>query len=188
MSDASEGSAGLERWGMSLFIFTEAMLFAFLLFSYFYVDAQSAAWPPEPAPELRLALPNTALLLLSSVTMWIGERGIRRGSQLALRLGMLGTFLLGAVFLGIQGLEYTHIQYTPQSHAYGSLFFVITGFHGAHVATGLLMNLHTQGRAWLGHFTGERHAAVRITGLYWHFVDVVWIFVFSALYLSPRLL
>lgn len=180
------GREALAWWGMTWLIVTEAALFAFLLASYFYVASQSLSWPPGEVPELRLALINTAILMVSSGTMWWAERGIRRGSRTALRMGMLLTLLLGTVFLAIQGVEYGHAPFSPQSHVYGSLFFVITGFHGAHVAVGLLMNVFTQARAWLGHFDADRHLAVRNTAVYWHFVDVVWLFVFTSLYLTPR--
>jgi heme/copper-type cytochrome/quinol oxidase subunit 3 len=85
-------------------------------------------------------------------------------------------------------VEYSHKQFTPATDAYGSLFFTITGFHGAHVAVGLLMIAVVAVRAWLGHFSERRHLAVTNVSWYWHFVDVVWLAVFTSLYLSPRFL
>jgi heme/copper-type cytochrome/quinol oxidase subunit 3 len=176
------------RWGMKLLIATEASFFAYLLFSYFYLASVArGAFPPDGAPALQLALPNTAILIVSSATMWWAEAGIRNGRQGRLRLGLLTTLVLGIIFLVIQALEYSHKTFTPASNAYGSLFFTITGFHGAHVFAGLVMNVVIQVRAWLGHFTPRRHLAVSNVALYWHFVDVVWIVVFGALYLTPRL-
>lgn len=175
-------------WVMILIIATEATLFAYLLFSYYYLGSQApGAFPPGGPPDLKLVIPNTIILLVSSGTMWWGESGIRHGSQGRLRLGMLLTLLLGIVFLVIQGIEYSHKTFTLQSNAYGGLFFTITGFHGAHVFVGLLMNLVVQVRAWLGHFTAERHLAVTNVALYWHFVDAVWLAVFFSLYITPRL-
>ena len=174
-------------WAMVLVITTEAMLFAYLLFSYFYLASMAkSAWPPSGPPELKLVLPNTIILLLSSGTMWWAESGIRAGSQLRLRLGMLVTLLLGVVFLVIQGIEYSRKDFGIQTNAYSSLFFTITGFHGAHVFVGLLFNAVVQVRAWLGHFTARRHLAVTNAAMYWHFVDVVWLVVFTVLYLVPR--
>jgi heme/copper-type cytochrome/quinol oxidase subunit 3 len=138
-------------------------------------------------PELRLAGANTSILLVSSATMWWAGRGIRRGQQLQLRIGLLITAILGIVFLFVQSKEYAGLKFTASSHAYGSLFITITAFHFAHVVVGVLMNLTTQVRAWLGHFSARRHLAVTNTGLYWHFVDIVWLCVFVALYLTPRL-
>jgi heme/copper-type cytochrome/quinol oxidase subunit 3 len=169
-------------WAMVFIIVTEAMLFA-----YFYLGSMAnTPWPPSGPPALKLVVPNTIILLASSGTMWWGESGIRAGSQVRLRLGLLITLILGAVFLAIQGIEYSKKDFALQSNAYGSLFFTITGFHGAHVFVGLLFNIVVQLRAWLGHFTAERHLAVTNAAMYWHFVDAVWLVVFASLYLAPH--
>jgi len=174
-------------WVMILLICTEAMLFAYLLFSYYYLGSMTVgAFPPGGPPDLRLAAPNTAILLASSATYWWGERGIRTGSQTRLRIGMALTLLLGITFLVIQGIEYSHKQFALQDTAYSGLFFTITGFHGAHVFIGLLMNVVVQVWAWRGWFTEERHLAVTNAGLYWHFVDAVWLAVFFSLYITPQ--
>jgi heme/copper-type cytochrome/quinol oxidase subunit 3 len=175
-------------WAMLLIVITEGMLFMYLLFAYFYLGSMSnAPWPPSGPPDLKLVAPNTIILLVSSGTMWWAESGIRAGSQLRLRLGLVITLLLGALFLVIQGIEYSKKDFALQSNAYGSLFFTITGFHGAHVFVGLLFNIVVQIRAWLGHFTVERHLAVSNAAIYWHFVDAVWLVVFASLYLAPHL-
>jgi heme/copper-type cytochrome/quinol oxidase subunit 3 len=173
-------------WAMVLIVVTEAMLFAYLLFAYFYLGSMAnTPWPPGGPPALKLVVPNTIILLASSGTMWWGESGIRAGSQMRLRLGLLVTLLLGAAFLVIQGIEYSKKDFGLQSNAYGSLFFTITGFHGAHVFVGLLFNIFVQIRAWLGHFSAKRHLAVTNAAMYWHFVDAVWLVVFTSLYLAP---
>lgn len=183
-----EGPSATGAWGMILLIATEAALFIYLLFSYFYLGSMArGAWPPSGTPELKLALPNTLILLTSSGTMWWAESGIRAGKQGRLRIGLLVTLALGIVFLAIQLVEYKGRPFSPQTGAYGSLFYTITGFHGAHVALGLLMLLFVSWRALLGHFSGERHLAVTNVSWYWHFVDLVWLAVFTSLYLSPRM-
>jgi heme/copper-type cytochrome/quinol oxidase subunit 3 len=175
-------------WGMMLLIATEASLFAYLLFSYFYLGSMATGpWPPDGSPSLKLVIPNTILLLLSSGTMYWAESGIRRGEKGRLRIGLLATLLLGIVFLVIQGIEYSKKHFTPTTSAYGSLFFTITGFHGAHVFVGLLMIAVISVRAFLGHFGAGRHEAVTNVSWYWHFVDVVWLCVFTSLYVSPYL-
>jgi heme/copper-type cytochrome/quinol oxidase subunit 3 len=174
-------------WGMVCLIITEGALFAYFLFSYFYLASMAPQWPPNRLPELRLAGPNTIILLVSSATMWWAERGIKRGDQTRLRVGLLLTAILGVVFLFVQSREYAGLKFHASSHAYGSLFITITAFHFAHVVVGVLMNLTTQLRAWLGHFTERHHLAVTNTGLYWHFVDIVWLCVFFTLYISPRI-
>jgi heme/copper-type cytochrome/quinol oxidase subunit 3 len=175
-------------WGMVLLIATEAALFAYLLFSYFYVASQSrVAWPLAGPPSLHLALPNTLVLLVSSATMWRAESGMREGETGRLGRGLLLTLILGAVFLSVQLVEYRSLPFSPLTDAHGSLFYVITGFHSAHVTVGLLMIAVVLVRSWLGHFRTGHHQAVTVTAWYWHFVDVVWLAVFTTLYLSPRL-
>jgi len=175
-------------WGMMLLIATEASLFAYLLFSYFYLGSMAQGpWPPDGPPSLRLVLPNTVLLLASSGTMYWAERGIKQGDRTRLRLGLLLTLVLGVAFLVIQGIEYSNKHITITTSAYGSLFFTITGFHGAHVAAGLIMIAVVSVRAFLGHFDLRRHEAVTNVSWYWHFVDAVWLSVFTSLYLIPHL-
>ena len=174
-------------WAMVLIITTEAMLFAYLLFSYFYLGSMAnTPWPPDGPPDLKLVLPNTIILIVSSGTMWWAESGIRKGNQGRLRLGLLITLVLGIVFLAIQMVEYSHKTFTPATDAYGSLFFTITGFHGAHVAAGVLLLAYTLLRSARGHFSARDHVGVSVTALYWHFVDVVWLVILTSLYLSPR--
>jgi heme/copper-type cytochrome/quinol oxidase subunit 3 len=196
MSTAAIQLEGLRRpqarstgfWGMVLLIATEASLFSYLLFSYFYLASMATGpWPPPGPPSLRLVIPNTIILLCSSGTMFWAERGIRRNRQGRLRAGLIATLVLGVAFLGIQGIEYSRKQMTPATHAYGSLFFTITGLHGAHVAAGLLMVGVVTVRSWLGHFSVRGHEAVTNVGWYWHFVDAVWLCVFTSLYLIPHL-
>lgn len=175
-------------WVMMLVIVTEAMLFAYFLFGYLYLwSLAEGRWPPDGPPRLTLVAPNTAILIVSSISMWWGERGIRQGSPTRLCIGLFITLILGVIFLSLQGVEYSREQFTPRTNAYGSLFFTITGFHAAHVAVGLLMNVVVQVRAWLGHFDAKRHLAVTNAAMYWHFVDGVWIVVFFTLYIAPRL-
>jgi heme/copper-type cytochrome/quinol oxidase subunit 3 len=178
-------------WGMVMLIFTEATLFAILLTSYFYLRFQSGpVWPPDGIrkPDLGLILVMTPILLGSSLPVhWAGV-GIRKGRQWQLRLGLLLTTLMGGTFLGLQAVEYaTKLkEFTPRTDVYGSLFYTITGFHGAHVAVGLLLLIWLQVKAWRGGFTPDRRLAVEVITMYWHFVDAVWVFILTALYLSPH--
>lgn len=183
-------SRDINWWGMALVCATEAALFAFLITSYFYLGVRSTAWPPQGIEKPKLFLPSmmTAVLLTSSFAVWWGEKGIAKGRHLRLRIGLsLGVFL-GIAFLAIQFREYheklRHI--VPQTHAYASLFFTITSFHGAHVAFGVLLLAFTLGRDYLGHFDETEHGGVKVASLYWHFVDVVWLFIVASLYVSPR--
>jgi heme/copper-type cytochrome/quinol oxidase subunit 3 len=175
-------------WGMLLLIATEGSLFGYLLFSYFYLGSLSRGpWPPDGPPDLHLVVPNTLVLLLSSATMAWGESGIRRGREARLRWGLALTLVLGAAFLVVQGIEYHAQHFGPTANAYASEFYTITGFHGAHVAVGLLMIAVVGARALLAHFTAARHEAVTNVAWYWHFVDAVWLAVFTSLYLAPHI-
>lgn len=174
-------------WAMVWTIATEATLFVYALFAYFYLGSQfRGPWPPDGPPDLRLALPNTVILVASSFVLYWGERGIKQGKQMRLRLAMALTTLMGLVFLAIQIKEWGNKTFTPQSNSYASMFYTITGFHGAHVCVGLLMLIVVQIWAWKGTFSADKHLAVTNVGLYWHFVDVVWLAVFTSLYLTPR--
>ncbi len=173
---------------MALLIATEASLFAYLLFSYFYLAARSGgAWPPVGPPALRVALPNTAILLSSSAVLWWAERAMRNGQQTRTQWALGATILLGAVFLVLQGVEYSRQPMTPASSAYGSAFFTITGLHGAHVFVGLMMLSLVLVMLLKGKLSDARRHYLSNAAMYWHFVDAVWIAVFTSLYVAPRL-
>jgi heme/copper-type cytochrome/quinol oxidase subunit 3 len=175
-------------YGTWALIATEASLFAYLLFSYFYLAGRATgAWPPEGLPSLRLALPNTAVLIASSVVLAWGERGVRQGNRTRLMLGLAGALILGAVFVVVQVMEWGNKSFGLATDAYGSLYFTTTGFHIAHVVGGLLALAVLLVWAGLGYFGRERHAAVSIGAIYWHFVDVVWLAVFTTFYVVPYL-
>ena len=173
-------------FGMWWLIATEGALFGYLLFSYYYSLLQATGpWPPEGAPSLTLALPNTFVLLASSIAVWIGERGIRKRRRLQMLCGLAGAFLLGVVFVAVQLKEWSNKTFSLDTHLYGSFYFTITGFHMAHVAVGLLVLAALGFWTFLGHYNRERHEPVSIGALYWHFVDVVWLAVFTTFYLVP---
>jgi cytochrome c oxidase subunit 3 len=178
----------LAWWGMVSLVATEATIFAGLLSAYFFVRATSPDWPQGgiAPPELGRISAFTVVLLASSVPLVWAESAVRRGRLGQVRVALLSSFLLGAAFLANQMLEYRSLGFGPRDNAYGSLFYAITGLHGSHVAVGLLMNLVVQAKARLGRLGPERHLTLSVFALYWHFVDVVWIFVFSSLYLSPH--
>lgn len=176
-------------WAMLGAIVTEAALFAYLLFSYYYVAIQPHAkpWPPEGPPSLHLALPNTIILILSSVCVWWGEQGAKRGLRGRLVAGLAVGFVLGAVFVFIQTIEWSNKTFVLSSGAYSSLYYTITGFHMAHVVVGLLVLLAVLVWSAIGYFGPVRHSPVSIGAIYWHFVDAVWITVFFTFYIIPYL-
>ncbi len=176
-------------WGMLLFCITESSLFLYFVGSYFYLRGSVVAFQAEGGtlPALGLPLLLTALLVSSSVTLRWGELGIRRGDVRRLTLGLVATIALGGAFLATQAVEYSRLEHMPQTDAYWSVFYTITGIHGAHVLLGMLMLAMNLVRATREHFTSERHLAVQNGALYWHTVDLVWIAIVAALYISPRL-
>jgi cytochrome c oxidase subunit III len=184
----SRGRLSSGWWGMWALIATEAALFSYLLFSYFYVEALShGPWPAGGVPKMQIALPDTIILIAGSVTMWWAERGVRTGRRAHLRLGILATLVLGIVFLGLQMLEWRNKPFSLATNAYSSLYFTITGFHMAHVLAGLVILAFLLVWALLGYFDERRHSAVSIGTIYWHFVTVVWLFVFATIYVTPYL-
>jgi heme/copper-type cytochrome/quinol oxidase subunit 3 len=192
LADTTSGPRSFGWWGMVWLIVTESALFASLIFSYFFVRFSHDTWPLDgiSVPSLGLPLVMTAILWSSSLPVHVADRGIRSGSTARLRWGLALGFLLGVTFLALQVFaEYpsTLGEFTPQTNIYGSLFFVITGFHGFHVLVGLLMSGRVQYRAWQGAFDRQRHVTVQVFAMYWHFVDVVWLFVLLTVYISPRL-
>lgn len=175
-------------WGMIAGIVTETSLFAYLLFGYFYfaVQPHGEAWPAE-MPKFSLSAPNTLILLISSVAVWLGERGAQEGARGKQVAGLGLGFVLGTIFLAIQVFEWKSKTFTINSGPYGSLFYVITGFHMAHVVLGLLLLLPLTLWSALGYFGPQRSAPVSIGVIYWHFVDGVWLVVFFSLYITPYL-
>jgi cytochrome c oxidase subunit III len=173
--------------GIFLFIVSEVMLFGAFFASYFFlrVVISPPDWPPHPF-ELPVAVAgvNTAILLSSSFTVHYALESIRRGNRNGMKLGLVATWLLGATFLFIQLNEYTHIGFSARDGAFGSIFYGLTGLHGAHVFVGLLLLSFANVRAFRGHFGPEPkdHLGVEVPGIYWHFVDAMWIVVFTTVY------
>ncbi len=174
--------------GILLFIVSEVMLFGAFFASYFFlrVVANDGPWPPDPY-ELPVAVAgvNTAILVSSSFTMHWALEAIRAGNRRGLQMGLITTFLLGATFLFIQINEYIFIGFSARDTAFGSIFYGLTGLHGAHVTVGLLLLAIATTRALRGHYGPEAkdHLGVEVPGIYWHFVDVMWIVVFTTVYI-----
>jgi cytochrome c oxidase subunit III len=171
--------------GMLLFIISEVMLFGAFFTAYFFIRVvQGVDWPAE-GTELPVAVAgvNTFILLSSSGTMHWALEGARTENRRALRAGLLTTLLLGMAFLMIQINEYVFIGFSPADSAQGSIFYGLTGLHGAHVFVGLTLLTMATTRAFRGHFTAKEHRGVEVPGIYWHFVDVMWIIVYSTIYI-----
>jgi cytochrome c oxidase subunit III len=176
--------------GMALFIASELMLFGGLFAGYFFVRQQADSWPPadiEHTLSKGIGGLLTAILVSSSIAAHFGILGVKRDNQAQFKLGIAIAIVLGTIFIAGQIYEWFNLMdegLTADSGVYGSTFYIITGFHGAHVIAGLAMLAVVMLRAVWRDFTAARHLFADASVLYWHFVDVIWVFVFSILYLS----
>jgi heme/copper-type cytochrome/quinol oxidase subunit 3 len=182
------GRHGIGYWGVGMLVVSEGCLFAYLLFAYYYTGASAQpGWVLEARPSLKLALPNTVLLLASSFVAWIGERGILDRQRAKALLGFGGAFVMGAVFAAVQWGEWADKPFGLGASSYASLYFVTTGFHMAHVIIGLGVLAALFAWTALDYFSPRRRLTIAAGVLYWHFVDAVWLFVFFTYYLTPYL-
>ncbi|HLL93012.1 MAG TPA: heme-copper oxidase subunit III [Solirubrobacteraceae bacterium] len=170
--------------GMLLFIISEVMVFGAFFTAYFFIRVgQGDPWPaPGTHLPVEVAGLNTAILVSSSFTIHWAETSIKRGNHFGLKAGMLTTFLLGCTFLFIQINEYANIGFAPQDGAQQTIFYSLTGLHGAHVFIGLCLLLFVTIRSFRGHYSPEEHRGVEVPGIYWHFVDIMWIVVYTTVY------
>ena len=171
--------------GILLFIVSEVMLFGAFFAALFFdrVVANSGPWPPEGFElPVEIAAVNTLILLSSSFTMHYALHSIKHNRRLGMKVGLTATFLLGATFLASQVREYFKAGFAIHDNAFGSTFYGLTGLHGAHVFVGLTLLAFAAVRAYRGHFSDKAHRGVEVAGIYWHFVDVMWIIVFTTVY------
>jgi cytochrome c oxidase subunit 3 len=175
--------------GMMLFIATEAFLFVLLFFSYFYLAKGDWRWLNETPPKLKLAIVLLVILLTSSGVIYWGEQQIKKGNRAAARLSLIVTIALGLAFMGVQTLEYMdHLkELSPRTDVYGSIFYTITSFHAAHVIVGLLILGYVLVLPKLEPTREPPHRPFHNAAMYWHFVDIVWVFVVGLLYILPNL-
>src|SRR5438874_10554068 len=176
--------------GMTFFVCSEIMLFGALFAGFFFVHSQAAAWPPNGVEKFLKVEPYniilTIILIGSGLVAHWGLIGIKSGNRNQFKLGIGIAILLGSIFIGMQIVEWLRFIYndhfTVHSSVYGATFFILTGFHGAHVIAGLCMLFVVIARAFWNDFTPTRHLFADASVLYWHFVDLVWVFVYLLLY------
>ncbi|PSQ25669.1 heme-copper oxidase subunit III [Halobacteriales archaeon QS_8_65_32] len=179
------------RFGMLLFLGSEISTFGAGFIYYFFIRA--GTWPPAELPPLvsSLVLANTALLVLSSFTLHYAHVGLRKGNRRRFVGLLAATLLLGAVFIGGQVFEYyefiVHEGFTLTDGIFASAFFGLTGLHGLHVSLGAVLLGIVFVRSLFGQYSAERHTSVSTVSMYWHFVDVVWIFLVVVLYVGAAI-
>lgn len=178
------------RYGMALFIASEVMFFSAWFWAYFNAslfptEAIQGQWPPPGVQTFdpwTLPALNTAILLLSGVTVTWAHHALREGNRQHTLQGLALTILLGITFTGVQAYEYSHAAFGFGDGIYSSTFFMATGFHGAHVIIGTIFLIVCYFRAKAGHFKPDHHFGFEAAAWYWHFVDVVWLFLFTCIY------
>jgi cytochrome c oxidase subunit III len=172
--------------GIYLFLASEAMLFGSFFAAYFFARVSgntSGEWPPPPYTlPVFLALLNTIVLVTSSFTMHWALQSVKRNHRAGLIAGLGLTILLGLCFLLTQVMEYLRIGFSPRDLAFGSTFYGLTGLHAMHVFVGLTLLTFAFWRTLRGHFSAQSHLGVEVPGIYWHFVDVMWIIVYVTVY------
>ena len=180
------------RYGMILFIASEVMFFLAWFWAYFNaalfpsaVEAVGGVWPPhgmEVLDPFGWPLFNTLVLLCSGTTVTWAHHALINGDRDGLIKGLWATIGLGLLFTGVQAYEYAHAPFTFTENIYSSTFFMATGFHGFHVIVGTIFLIVCLARAYKGHFSPQQHFGFEAAAWYWHFVDVVWLFLFISIY------
>src|SRR5438067_11850424 len=187
--DEHATSTGLSnnKVAMWAFLGSECLLFGALISTYLLYRGRSLVGPlPKDVYDIPYTSVSSFVLLMSSLTMVLALAAMQRHDQRRMRVWLTTTALLGAVFVGGQAYEFTSFYRSGLSlhqNLFGSSFFVLTGFHGAHVTVGILMLLSLAAISWKGRLAEDRVETVELIGLYWHFVDVVWIVIFTMIYL-----
>lgn len=186
------------RYGMILFIASEVMFFVAWFWAYFHVslfadqanqftraEFLGAVWPPKGIQTFdpwHLPLLNTLILLTSGTTVTWAHHAMLHNDREGLKWGLICTVILGVLFTICQVYEYSHAAFAFSGHIYGATFYMATGFHGFHVVVGTLFLAVCLLRALKGHFTPQQHLGFEFAAWYWHFVDVVWLFLFVVIY------
>jgi cytochrome c oxidase subunit 3 len=211
--DAQPARFTAGMWAVILFVSSESMFFTALFTTYFYLRARIPAWEPvfqrcvsadcekprafadalhgnfAPVPtnffgaEIPLVLINTVVLLSSSITMQLAVNAVKHDQIRSGVRWLAITVAMGAWFVFGQGYEYLHLGFVPDNGVFAAVFFTLTGFHGAHVTGGVIANALALFRTRKGHFTSRRHLYLEGASIYWHFVDVVWIGLFTTIYI-----
>ncbi|MGQ0659439.1 cytochrome c oxidase subunit 3 [Sphingosinicella sp.] len=180
------------RYGMILFIASEVMFFVAWFWAWFNaslfpatVESVGGVWPPEGMHVMDpfgWPLLNTLILLCSGTTVTWAHHALIHGDRRGLIQGLWATIILGLIFTSVQGYEYYHAPFSFGDNIYTSAFFMATGFHGFHVIVGTIFLIVCLARSYAGHFKPQQHFGFEAAAWYWHFVDVVWLFLFLCVY------
>jgi cytochrome c oxidase subunit III len=181
----AEHHADLRVWGLLTFLISESLMFGGFFATYLVLRGGATVWPPE-GTEVELLVPaiNTIVLVSSSFVIHLGDTAIKKDDVKGLRLWYIVTAVMGAVFLGGQVYEYLTLGYGLTTNIFANCFYLLTGFHGLHVFIGLLLILGVLWRSRrTGHYSTAKHVGVEMAEIYWHFVDIIWLVLFTLLYI-----
>jgi cytochrome c oxidase subunit III len=183
----SFGRQAFGWWGMLTVVMTEGALFAYLLFSYYYFVVQYGhEWLPG-LPGFIFSAPQSVAVILAAVAMRWSDRAAIANERQQQSIGVAACLVLGIIFIALEWLEWSSKPYGLSSSSYGSMFFIITGVHLAHVIAGCLMQLALLAWSLLGYFDSIRHVPISVMAMYWYFVAVAWLAIFFTIYGTPYL-
>jgi len=182
------GSRAPIWWGIVMLLAIESAVFGTLIASYFYLRIGEPTWPPPGIDPPKLLLPtlNTLILVASSLPMYLADRAVTRGDRRTLLVGLSVAIAFAVAFLVLKVVEYSGVSYRWDDHAYGSIVWLIIGFHSTHVISLVLKTIVMLVLAVRGYFNEKRTLGVQVNGLYWHFVVAVWLPLYVVLYWAPR--
>jgi cytochrome c oxidase subunit III len=183
-----EAHPDLRVWGLLTFLISESLMFGGFFATYLLLRGGAEVWPPE-GTEVELLLPtvNTIILVSSSFVIHFGDVAIKKNNVVGMRIWYGITALMGAIFLGGQVYEYMNLGYGLSTNIFSNCFYLMTGFHGLHVFIGLLLILGVLWRSRRpGHYSSTKHIGIEMAEIYWHFVDIIWIVLFSLIYILTR--
>jgi len=178
----------LRVWGLLTFLASESLMFGGFFAAYLLLRGVASQWPPE-GTEVELLVPtiNTVILVSSSFVIHMGDTAIKKNDVAGFRKWYIVTALMGAIFLAGQVYEYMTLGYGMASNIFANCFYLMTGFHGLHVFVGLLLILGVLWRSRRpNHYNASKHVGIEMAEIYWHFVDIIWIVLFSLLYILTQ--
>jgi len=185
IAHAHEEHQDLRVLGLLIFLVSESLMFGGLFAAYLTLRGAAAVWPPEET-EVELLVPaiNTIILVSSSFVIHLGDSAIKKDEVANLRKWYILTALMGVIFLGGQVYEYVTLGYGLTTNLFANCFYLMTGFHGLHVFVGVLLILGVLWRSRrAGHYSATKHTGVEMAEIYWHFVDIIWIVLFTLIYI-----
>jgi cytochrome c oxidase subunit III len=180
-----EAHPDLRVWGLLTFLASESLMFGGFFATYLFFRGITPVWPPEGnEPKIFVPTINTVILLSSSFVIHLGDVAIKKNNVKGMRLWYAITAIMGAIFLVGQLYEYTNLSYGLTTNVFANCFYILTGFHGLHVFVGLLWMLSVLWRSRVpGHYSATNHTGIEMAEIYWHFVDIIWIILFTLVYI-----